>query len=167
MDYLVLFYEYFKTRSKRSVFWTMVVPSAPVVILIFQDVPIYSKEIFAIHTTLQTIVGVLLGFSISTITMLLSIQSNGITEAKSKFMDEIKLYKKPVSLFDFLVIGLSYIIVLKSLILIYSIIFPLFVNLNSTIGDKFFIVEVWFVLYSMLIFMKSILDFYFTITSKK
>lgn len=165
MEYLILLFEFVKTRGWNGIILSVVAPLIICCAIQCNPTADFSENVYDFHSTIQTIIGVLMGFTISTITILLSVDSEGIKEAKKKFMMS-KLYGKRISLFKYLIVGLSYLVVIQGALLLVGLVLPLFWSLNSNNGKVFFLLEVFFSIHVIMVFMRSILDFYFTITPK-
>jgi len=114
----------------------------------------------------STILGILIGFSISMFTLLNTAANPNIEEIK-KTETGSTLYNKPVYLFDLLITSMIYIIVFESFLLIVNLMFPFFISLSSKFGKLIFSFNVFLLIHIILVNVSTTIDFYFVITKKK
>lgn len=122
----VLLYEFVATR-KCSYVISLVV-SITIGLIIFYRVDISKFPDFAsqVRSDILTIMGILLGFSISVLAIFITSGNRNI-EASKMYSTGIKLWKtKTISLFDKIVIDLSYVIICEAIILLVIFILPAF-----------------------------------------
>lgn len=167
MEYLILIFEFFYTREKRNYFSLLVIPTIVALIIYYcSGNENLSKNIYDYNSNLLTVLGILLGFTISVTTLLLAIDNDNIKAAKLVQSEKI-LYKKTVSLYDTILYALSYLIIIQGFLLIANFIYPILISLNSHLGKILFSINIGFIIHVILLLMRSILDFYFIITAKK
>lgn len=124
----VLFYEFFATR-KWSYLLSVAI-SIAIGVIIFYNIDILKKPDFATATRsdILNIIGILLGFSISVLAIFIASGNNNI-DASKEYSIGIKLWKnKMTSLFDRIVIDLSYVIFLESVVLLICFVIPAFIT---------------------------------------
>jgi hypothetical protein len=117
------------------------------------------------YSNLMTVIGILTGFSISIFTVFLTIDNENIREAKKESFGR-KLFGKEFSLYDTLLTGLAYIIIIQAILLIANFIFPVFVDIETEKSKIFFSINIAISIHIILLLMRSVLDFYFIITKK-
>lgn len=166
MEYLLLIAEYFWIKGFKSFLWTWILPSM-IGILIFckSDFSIYSQNASSFHSNLISVLGILIGFTISTLTMLLTVNNTNIEEAKIDFLEK-NIFSKKVSLFDSVVISLAYVIIIQGFLLIFNFIYPIFISVSSLKGKMFFSINVSVMIQIIIVIMRNVLDFYFILTKK-
>lgn len=124
----VLFYEFFATRK-----WSYLITvafSVAIGIVIFYSVDTSKMPDFASKTRsdILNVIGILLGFSISVLAIFIASGNKNI-DASKEYAIGVKLWKnKTTSLFDRIVIDLSYIIFLESVVLLICFIVPAFIT---------------------------------------
>ncbi len=166
MGYLVVLVDYFKSKSLWAFFleWILLC-LASLVIFYFSDTALYNKYAVDFQANIITALSILIGFTISTFTLLLTIDNQKINQAK-KYLVGRKLNGTELSLYSCNLISFGYLIFMQGFLLLANFIYPVFVNLESVAGKKIFSLNIGFVLYVLLLLLKSTLDFYFIITRK-
>ncbi len=166
-EYLLLVFEFFKIKGLKGALWNCGIPVI-ITYLIFEksNFCIYKDNAPSFHSNLITMLCVLIGFTISTLTILLTVNNPNIELAKTSLTDKI-LYSKPVTVFESIIIGLAYIILIQCLLLIANLIYPIFVSIITVKGKAFFAVNISIMIHIILILLRNILDFYFIVTRKK
>lgn len=110
------------------------------------------------------LLGVLLGFTASIFTVILTIDNDVIKESKRKIL-EGRFYSREFTLYDSLVINFAFLIILQGFLLIINFISPIF-NFNKD-GLKFYLlVDLVLITLMILLLVNAILEFYFIITKK-
>jgi len=167
MEYLLLLIEFFWIKGIRAILWSCAIP-VTIGLLIFykSDNTIYYQNAANFHSNLVTVLGILIGFTISTLTMLLTVNNANIEKAKLELIGK-KIFKKDISLFDSVVIGLAYIILIQGFLLIANFIYPIFVSIATLQGKTFFAINISLMVHIILILMRNVLDFYFILTKKQ
>jgi hypothetical protein len=167
MEYLLLMYEFFYTKKWKSIFIIVLIP---ILIGLLINIQLkgnanYEKDASSYISSIISVLGVLIGFCISILTILLSIDNPNISIAKSK-NTKFVLYNKPVTLFDSILINLAYLIVLEGILLIANFIYPIFIDVKSDIGKLFFTLNISFTIHIIMVLMRCILDFYFVVSKR-
>lgn len=165
MEYLLLVGEFFYVKGKEILVYLFLPVIIGLLIYYKSDNCIYEANLSAFHTNIVTILGILIGFTISSLTMLLTVSNANIEKAKGKSL-KIIVFKKEISLYDKVVMGLAYIIIVQGFLLIGNFIYPIFIPIESNLGRILFSINISIVVHIILILMRSILDFYFIITKK-
>jgi len=161
-----LIVEYFFVKGLRAMLWTCAVPLIVGLLIFYKaDDTIYTTNAANFHSNLVTVLGILIGFTISTLTRLLTVNNPNIEEAKTTSINK-KLFSKDISLFDSVVIGLAYIILIQGLLLIANFIYPVFISITTFQGKTFFAINISLMVHIILILMRNVLDFYFILTKK-
>lgn len=165
MEYLILFYEYL--RIKKWSFLKFLGIAIILGFLIYKCSPneIYIKHSKDFHNNIITILGVLIGFSISVFTVLLTVDNKNIQDAKLTKIDII-VFKRSISLYESVIIGLAYVIILQGFLLIANYLYPLFIDIESLKSKKWFSVNISLSIYIIFLLLRNVLDFYLIITRK-
>lgn len=163
MEYLLLFFEYIKIRVAffaKSIAVSVVLYLCITKIMSYNDYLEYAESM---HSNIVTVLGILLGFSISSLTILLTVDNKNIREAKNEPLGK-KLYGKDVSLYDGVLIGMAHTVILQCFLLIYNLIYPLFEGIKTEQGFLLFAINISLLVHVIFCLMREILNFYFLIT---
>lgn len=166
MEYLLLFFEYFKLKG----LWHFCLKLLVLTLIAFSiyhylDHCIFLKNVKDFYNNNITILGILIGFTISVFTIFITIDNKNMREAKLEKIGKI-IFNKEITLYDSLVISLAYLIVIQGFSLIANFTYPLVIPLETELGKKIFVVNITFTINIILILMRSILDFYFILSKK-
>lgn len=166
MEYGILFIEYYGLKGiKYFVRMLLVLIGIAIGIFYFIDNTIYCKIVKDLYNSNITILGILIGFTISVFTIFITIDNKNIRKAKLIPYNKL-MYSKRISLYDSLVIGLAYLIILQGFLLIVNFIYPLFIPLETPLGKWVFSINITLTINVVLILMRSVLDFYFILSKK-
>ena len=164
MEYLILLFEFYKTNKRK---YTLVILFLPLLLALsvyfFTTQEIFIKVATALQGNIVTVLGILVGFSISMFTILLTSGNSSVLAAKEYFT-EFTLYQKKVSLFKLVLINLGYIVILEGSLLIINLIYPIFISNDSSLGRAIFSLNLAFLIHVILVTLRTILDFYFIVT---
>ncbi len=167
LEYLIVLYEYYKTCRKifllTNIAFSLLVST---VIYSVSDHVGFDKTADKITGNITTILGILIGFSISMFTLLNTASNTNIEEIKHEVTD-YKLYKKPVYLFELLLISLIYIIIFESILLILNLIYPFLFSFVNSNGKIVFCIDIFLLIHVLLVNVSTTVDFYFIITKKR
>jgi len=165
MEYILLFFEFVWIKRlsylKQIIFCVLIGLS----IYYFSNEQVLIKHSFDFHSNIMTVLGILTGFSISIFTVFLTIDNENIREAKKENFEK-KIYGKEISLYDTLLIGLAYAIIVQAILLIANFLYPIFIDIETTKSKLFFAINIAVSIHIILLLMRSVLDFYFIITKK-
>ncbi len=126
----------------------------------------YYRHAVGYQNNITTVLGILIGFTISVFAILLSVENGSIREAKKK-ETEIIIYSRPVYLYETLLVELAYIIIIQGFLLISNFVYPLFVDVATKTGKVFFSISISLTTYSILLLLRNVLNFYFILTKKE
>lgn len=167
MSYLLVFFEYYKTCKKSYLIFNLTIA-----LILSCSVYLVSKEINfdkkaeTLINNISSILGILIGFSISMFTLLNTATNTNIDQIK-KTETGYKLYNRPVFLFDLLIISMIYIIIFESFLLILNLLFTFFLSLNTPTGVAVFCFDIFLLIHVILVNISTTVDFYFIITKKR
>ena len=163
MEYLLLIFEFFKTRNRFGLILPLVVSG---VVFCFSDTFLFYENGSNIQESILNVVGILLGFTISIFAIFIGSNGGSIEEAK-EYKTEYKLYDNKISLYTTVIIGLGYITLIESILLILSVLSPIFFEVSSLIGRILFSISIFLLLHTIMALLRIILEFYFIITKKR
>jgi hypothetical protein len=166
MGYFLLVFEFFFIKRFKAFIFNIGIPII-IGILIFHcaDNCLYIKNTANFHTNMITVLGILIGFVISIFAVLLTLDNKNIESAKNHKLG-FTLFKNEVNLYDSLLVGFAYLILILGLSLISNFIYPIFISIESNLGKLFFSINTAITIHAILILMRNILDFYFIVTKK-
>lgn len=164
MEYLLLLFEFFRVK-KFAIIWHLIIPiSIGLSIYYCADDANYIKNANDFRDNTVTVVGILIGFTISVFTVLLTVDNEHIQKAKQEKFDPLN--PNSISLYESVLIGLAYLIIIQGILLIFNFIYPIFIPVDGEIGKIYFSINIAIVVHVILLLMRNILDFYFIITRK-
>ncbi len=167
MEYIILIIEFFYVKGLKGLVSSIIFPF----ICGFIFYKYGSESDFVLNSTTYitnviTLIGILLGFSISTLALLLTVVNENIDVAKRHLIGK-QIFSSKLTLFDSIVIGLAYLIFVQSLTLIFNFIYPLFITTSSENAKMFYSINVSIVIQIIILLMRTILDFYFILSKRK
>ena len=172
MEFILVFFEFYFIKRWR-VYWVYIL--LPIIlgfcIYNFSDEKIYKIRAETFHNNIINFLGILIGFSISALTIILSVENENIKATKKETIknnkgEELILYSCPISLYESVTVELVYIIIVQGLLLIANFTYPSFVDIISKIGKIYYSINVSIVTYCILLLMQNILNLYFIFTKK-
>lgn len=164
-EYLILFSEYAYIRGRLFIY-NIIICLLTYLSITKLDLNIdYYKYAEQMHSNLITVIGILLGFSISTLTILLTVDNTKVAEAKMKFIG-IKILGRRITLYDGVLTGIAYVVVMQCCLLLFNFIYPIFIDIESIRGLTMYAISIAILLNVILTLMREILNFYFIITKK-
>jgi hypothetical protein len=166
MEYLLLIIEFLYVKGLKAIFWHFLFPIVIGLLVFYKGDPsIYREYASNFQNNLVTVLGILIGFTISAFTMLLTVNNSNVDRARARLLNK-KIFSKQLTLFDSVLIGLAYIILIQGLLLIANFIYPVFISVESSLGKIMFSINVAFLIHVILTLIRNILDFYFILTKK-
>lgn len=164
MEYLLILSEFLYIKGKKSYISFFIIPSI-IGVLIYFFLPNSSQELSGFSSNIINILGILIGFSTSIFVMLLTIENKNIDLAKNEYTDII-VFKRKISLFDSIVVGLAYLILVLGFLLILNLVYPFFISFISCAGKVIFCLNISLVIHAIIVLMDVILSFYLIITKR-
>lgn len=167
MEYLLLIIEFFYVKGLKSAIINIILPALLSVIVYCCSNQInYAANATSFQTNIVTVLGILIGFSISTLTLLLTVNHSNIEKAKNEKLNK-KFLNKELTLYDSVQIGLAYLIIIQGFLLILNFVYPIFINSVTDTGKKLFSLSIAMLVHIILILMRNILDFYFILSKNR
>lgn len=164
MEYLLLLIEFFQIKKGTIVLNILIPIGVGFLIYNFANDANYLKNANDFRDNTITVLGILIGFSISVFTILLTVDNEHIQKAKEEKLN--KEDSKPISLYESVLVGLAYLIIVQGFLLIFNFIYPAFVIVDTLQGKLFFAINISVTIHVILLLMRNILDFYFILTKK-
>jgi hypothetical protein len=168
IEFLLLIVDYFKTLRRREFLLEWMAPLIIGVLCAIIKSP--EKDVIEILKALSSggisLLGVLIGFSIAVLTILVTSSSENIQEIKNTKTDFIKSHKR-LSLFDLLLTNYAYSVVAEVLVLIVNILIASSMFSFEGRVQKFIIFfDVFLLSHVLLLTLRNITNFYFILSKK-
>ncbi len=167
IEFLIVILNYFKTLKGRNTIvayeWILPLVIASVCVYCgdFRD----SKLLITFKDSSINVIGVLLGFSIAVITIITTGSSENLDGIK-KWETEIEIKNRKISLYSLLLINFTYSVILEVILIISCLTLPL-INQIFHFGHNtkliLYSIMVFIVLHILLLNLRNISDFYFTV----
>lgn len=162
MEYILLIIEFFLSKRVRSYFGLLVIP----VVLSFILYNTISTEIAQKQDfgNIITLLGILLGFTISLFAIFLSANNSNIRVAKAQKTD-FTVFKKNLSVFDIMQTSIAYVIIMECLLLLINIVLPIIISEPDS-RKLFLVINIGALAHIVIILLRSLLDFYFALSKR-
>jgi hypothetical protein len=163
LEFLLLIADYFRTLSKRVFFFEWLLPfiiGIGIFLLLFFGSTTSATIVFKDNAI--NLLGILVGFSITIITILTTGQGQNLDEIKNK-KTNIKINKENITLFRLLLINFTYSVIVEVGLIIVCLIYPLLIEnikFNQNLKYVGFSILVFLILHIMLLTMRNLTDFY-------
>lgn len=163
LEFLLLIADYFRTVTKRIFIFEWILPfviGVGIFLLLFFGSSTSATIVFKDNAI--NLLGILVGFSITIITILTTGQGKNLDEIKSKVTD-IKINNEKITLFRLLLINFTYSVIIEVSLIIVCLIYPLLIeNIGMNLIVKYvgFSILVFLILHIMLLTMRNLTDFY-------
>lgn len=163
LEFLLLIADYYRTVSKRIFFFEWLIPfltGIGVFLLLFFGSSTSATIVFKDNAI--NLLGILVGFSITIITILTTGQGQNLNEIKNK-ETKIEINNKKITLFRLLLINFTYSVIIEVALIITCLIYPLLIdNIDFSKNIKYvgFSILVFLILHIMLLTMRNLSDFY-------
>ena len=163
MDYLLLIAEFFLSKKIKSISILIIVPIIISVVLHYSiNSDILNQQNYG---ELVTLLGILLGFTISLFAILLTASNSHINTSKLRLTNFV-VFGKQLSIFDVVQTSIAYIIILECLFLLLNLVLPIFL-VDQEVKKLFFVINIGAIVHIVLILLRSMLDFYFVLSQRE
>lgn len=170
LDFIILFSDYFRTLNRRILLFEWVLP-AFLSLCFFCSLRLNNSEknLMAYRENIISLFGVLIGFSITIITLLLTANNDNIKILQNN-LTKNKLGRRQLSLYEMMIMNFSYSIVMEVFVIVANLFFPaLNAHLQFCFTTKLilFSINSLFVLHILLLNVRNISDLYFSLVSNQ
>lgn len=151
-----------KPEELRYEWWLPVVVSS-ILTVTYGFVGDIHKAFLSLSSILPSVIAILIGFSITCLTILTSIDNDNIRKLKNTKCDERIICNKKISLFQLLLINFSYSLIVQ-IFLLMAVLFFLCINglFSSPVTDGIMLfIEVIFTCHVFLLLVRNVVSFYF------
>jgi len=170
IEFFFLINDYLKTVTKRIFTFEWLLPfilSVLIFYLLFTGKSTSVTETFKNNSI--NLLGILVGFSITIITILTTGQSKNLEEIK-KIKTETKINGKLISVYRMLLINFTYSVVVEVFLIIIFLIYPLLkhnIPINRLTKYIIFSILVFLIIHILLLTIRNLTDFYLILTKPK
>lgn len=165
LQYLLLIFEFIYIKRSKLIF-SLLLSFLVGLSVYYCDLGLTSDDISNYTSNSISVLGILLGFTASIFAIIITNGNSEIDESK-KQETKVKLYKKPFTIYDQLVIGCGFLILLYGSLLILNFLMPIYKNVIDSYYLKIFSINISLIIFSVIQLVSSILEFYFIITKRK
>lgn len=165
LRYLLLIFEFLYIKRGKLTFGLLVSTFVGVSVC-YGNLGLTKDDISNYISNSINVLGILLGFTASIFAIIITNGNLEIEEAKKK-ETKLKLYNAPFTIYDQLVIGCGFLIILLGFLLTLNFLLPIYKNIIKTCYLKIFSVNISMIIFSVIQLVSSILEFYFIITKRK
>lgn len=165
LKYLLIIFEYI--YIKRLKFFLRLVPALLVGVSIkYCDLNLTAIDITSYINNLTNVLGILFGFTASIFAIIITTENKVFEEVKST-QTEMKLYKKPFTLYDQIVINTGFLIFLFGILLVINFLIPIYQNLFNSHYLVIFAINLSILIFAVIQLISSILELYFIVTKRE
>jgi hypothetical protein len=170
LEFIYTIFDYYRTLKRTSFLFDVVLPLliGGFILFIFcnngnnSDMKSYNSNALAL-------LGVLVGFSITIITILTTGTSRNLNEIKEK-ITSIKIGKRILSIYDLLVVNLTYLVIIEVFLIVTHLIYPFILSnfsINTKIKYVVFCIVFATLIHSLLLTIRTMTNFYFIMIKKE
>ncbi len=162
LEFLLIVNDYFKTLNKKYVFfeWGLPFVIAILIFYLFNGFQILEPAKKFIDTSI-TLLGIFVGFSITVITLLNTANNDNVQEIK-KSITEVTIGGRKITLFQLLLVNMTYSVVVEIISIIFNLCLPLFLFKISCNALKIILsLDLFLILHILMLTIRNITDFYF------
>ncbi len=170
LEFFILISDYLKTVTKRIFLFEWLFPflfSLLIFYLLYTGKSISVAETFKNNSI--NLLGILVGFSITIITILTTGHSKNLEDIK-KHLTKVKINGKQISLYRLLLINFTYSVIIEAFLIIVFLTYPL-INQNIQISKPYkhliFSTLICLVVHILLLTIRNLTDFYLILTKPK
>lgn len=163
IEFFILILDYFRTLTRRVVIYEIVIPTVTLIciflVLHFKGNVSYADEL---RNNLIALLGILIGFSITIITILITSTSGNIA-AIQKRKTQHTIGSRKVSVFDLLLVNFTYSVVVEIFLVVVLLIYPIILtnyDFPSVVKKVVFSILFGIVIHILLLTIRNLTDFY-------
>lgn len=170
IEFLLLAADYFRIIKRRDFLldWLMPILFSFSYFYLNLDNCKINEIASSISSTSISLLGVLVGFSIAVITLLITANTKNIEEIKELVAGQINQYRS-VSLFDLMIITYTYSVIMEIILIIFNLFLPAFVINSIGYNNKanFLIsINMLFISHVLFVTIRNVTNFYFILIKK-
>lgn len=162
MEYILLIFEFFYSKRVRAYFGLIIIPVILSIVMYNMTTLDVSKNLN--YGNIITLLGILLGFTVSLFAIFLSANNSNIRTSKTT-MTEFTVLGKRLSVFDIMQTSIAYVLIIECMLLVANICIPLLLTETESI-KLFMVINIAMVSHVVIILLRSLLDFYFALSKR-
>ena len=167
LEFIILIFDYFKTLNSRIVVYEIIIPLIVSILVFFSLLLGKNTSVcFTFGKNALTLLGILLGFSITIITILTTGNSKNLVAIQKK-QTKHSIGTTKVTLFNLLLINFTYSVVLE--IIFVLLLYPfVLANFSISLISKIIVFSILTggVIHVLLLTMRNLTDFYLILIKK-
>lgn len=169
IEFFILIIDYFKTIKVKIFIYEWLFPLIICLAIYFNFDKMDMSSFKSFKESTLNILGVLLGFSIAIITLIITTSNNNISTIKviqTKFQNKSNTQ---LSLFELILVNFTYTVTIEIFVIISSLLFPLLSHIlyfSANLKLILYSFLVFFVIHILLITLRNITDLYLILTKK-
>jgi len=164
--YIIVIYDYFKSTDTYQIIWNFIICA---ILAVSTFSMLYNSNNIepakSVINNSVSILGILVGFSISMFTLLNTSANPNIDMIKKTETGKYS-FGKPIYLFDLLLVSMIYVIIGESIVLIFNLLFSFFFCLETLKGKIAFGFDIFLITHIIFTNIKAITNFYFILSKK-
>lgn len=163
LNLFIILSDYFRTRSLQGLVWNFIF-SALICILIYMLTPPCNLPglINSYINNSLSVLSLIVGFSIALFTLIITASNPNIEELK-KTETKFKIGGEVVSLFQHILITMTYIILVECVLLLFSLLFPFVFDVKSTNGKIGFYTHIFLLTHIIICNIANTMNVYFVL----
>lgn len=170
VEFLLLIVDYFKIIRLRDLLTDVLIPI--LIVTVFYTVNLEEAHLASMLSSLSSnsisLLGILVGFSIAVITLLITANTKNIEEIKGKIVLQLNDYRN-ISLFDSLIITYTYSVIIEVLLIVFNLIIPSVKfdeDVYSMSVNLVMSIDLLLVLHVLFVTIRNVTSFYFILIKK-
>jgi hypothetical protein len=164
-EWLVPIVDYFRTIKKKEVYFEWLVPflASVLVISTFLVLGDSDKAISKLRDILPNTLAILIGFTITSLTVLIASDNQNITRMKTTLTDNRKIGSHTISLYQLLLINLVYVLFIQLFLLVFIFFVGFILHFFNImlLVNLFLFFETFTILQIIFLLIRTITNFYF------
>ena len=169
IEFAILIIDYFKTLKRRDFIFEWSLPFLLCLLIFYLNYNNKDIKNDAINqsSSLISLLGILIGFSIAVITLLITSNTKNIEEIKSKLTRYSNVNKK-VTLFDLLIITYTYTVISEIILLIFNLFVPSIMKEICSLHKVSILntLNLFGVMHVLFVTIRNVTNFYFILIKK-
>lgn len=163
LNLFIILSDYYRTRTFWGLSWNFIF-SAVICILIYIQTTLCTLPglINSYVSNSVSVLSLIVGFSIALFTLIITASNPNIEELK-KTETKFKIGGKAVSLFQHILITMTYIILIECILLLFSLLFPFLFDVKTFNGMIAFYIHIFFLSHIIICNIANTMNVYFVL----
>jgi hypothetical protein len=170
IEFLLLIIDYFRVIKRRDFLLDWLLPILLTIIFFYVNLNNLklTELVRSLSANTISLLGILVGFSIAVITLLITANTKNIDEIKELVAARINEYRT-VSLFELMIITYTYSVIIEVVLIIFNLFIPS-INLNENSytlrANLIASIDILLILHVLFVTIRNITNFYFILIKK-